>query len=150
MQKIKTSITINAPVEKVWNTMLSPETYTKWTAPFNPNSTFIGDWSEGSEIRFIGCDENGNTGGMYSRIKENRLHEFVSIEHLGIINAKGEVDTTSEEVKKWAPSFENYTFKSTSTGTEVSVEMDINDEYKAQFEEMWPKALQVLKELSEK
>lgn len=149
MQKIHFSILINAPVAKVWDSMLQDTTYREWTTPFNGSSHYEGDWSEGSEILFLGDTESNEKSGMYSRIKENRMHEFISVEHLGLID-KGVVDTTSEEVKKWAPSFENYSFKEVPDGTEVSVDMDINDEYKASFEDMWPKALAILKEIAER
>lgn len=152
MQKLHFSIHINAPKEKVWDTMLGESTYKEWTKVFNPGSTYIGNWEEGSEMRFVGTNETGTAlaGGMYSRIKENRTYEFVSIEHLGLITVDGGVDTTSDEVKKWAPAFENYTFTEKDGGTEVTVDMDINDEYKESFEAMWPQALQTLKEISER
>jgi hypothetical protein len=73
---------------------------------------------------------------------------ILHIEHIGMIN-NGVEDTTSEEVKKWSPSHENYTFADKDGGTELSVDMDVADEYKTMFEEMWPKALQLLKELVE-
>jgi hypothetical protein len=49
-----------------------------------------------------------------------------------------------------AGAHENYTFKESDGSTEVLVDMDSNGEYKALFEEAWPKALLKLKELSEK
>lgn len=150
MQKIHFSIFINASKEKVWDTMLTDATYRAWTKAFHPGSYFRGDWSEGSKILFIGPDaESGGEMGMVSRIAENRLHEFVSIEHLGIYK-NGVEDTESEEAKKWAPAFENYTFIHRDGGTEVKIDQDIIDEYKEMFEEIWPKALEILKELSEK
>lgn len=150
MEKLHFKIDINSPKEKVWNTMLDDTTYRVWTTPFSEGSYYKGDWSKGSKIIFLGPDsETGKEGGMVSRIAENKLYEFISIEHLGIIK-DGVEDTTSEEVKKWTPAFENYTFKEKNGTTEVLVEMDINDEYKEMFEGMWPKALQKLKELSEK
>lgn len=150
MEKIHFETFIDAPVEKVWDTMLGAETYGKWTAPFNPGGRFEGDWSEGSTIRFIGPDPEGGDeeGGMLARIAENRPHEFISIEHVGIIK-NGVEDTESEEVKKWTPAFENYTFTSEDGGTKVEIDMDINEEYKEMFEEMWPKALAELKALAE-
>lgn len=146
MQKIYFSIFINAPVEKVWNTMLEDATYRQWTIAFAPGSQYVGSWEQGSEIKFLSEDFKQ---GMYSRIRENRLHEYISIEHIGIV-MDGVVDTTSDMVKKWAPSTENYTFKKVDGGTELSVDMDIDDEYKESFEVSWPKALQALKELCEK
>lgn len=149
MQKSHFSIFINAPREKVWETMLSEETYPKWTKAFNPGSYFKGDWQEGSKILFLGPNPEGEgEGGMVSRIKESRLHEFISIEHLGIVN-DGVEDTTSEEVKKWTPAFENYTFADKDGGTELLIDIDVPDDYKSMFDEMWPKALQSLKELAE-
>lgn len=151
MQKLHTSIQIQAPREKVWETMLGDKTYRQWTTAFNEGSYYVGNWEEGSEIRFLGPDpeDKEKEGGMFSRVKENRQHEFISIEHLGIIK-NGVVDTTSDEVKQWTPSFENYTFRDKDGGTEVSVDMDVHDDYKAMFEDMWPKALLRLKELAEK
>lgn len=151
MQKIHFSILINAPREKVWDTMLAEATYKEWTQAFNAGgSSYKGSWEKGSKLLFIGPDpETGKEGGMIAMVRESRKPEFISLEHIGIIN-DGVEDTTSEEVKKWTPAFENYTFTEKDGGTEVSVDMDINDEYKAQFEDMWPKALQRLQELAEK
>lgn len=151
MEKLTFTTIINAPKEKVWHTMLDDATYRQWTKAFNEGSRYEGVWETGSEMKFIGCDENGKeSGGMYSRIKEARPYEFVSIEHLGMINENGEIDTTSESVKKWTPAFENYTFKDVDGGTEVLVEIDISDEWKDMFNDMWPKALVKLKEIAER
>ncbi len=149
METISFSTIINADKEKVWNTMLGKETYTQWTKAFHEGSYYEGSWEKGSEIRFIGPAEDGKPSGMYSRIKENIPHEFISIEHLGMIK-DGQIDTTSEEVKKWAPSFENYTFTEKDGKTEVKVEMQTPAEHKEMFGKMWPKALKELKELCEK
>lgn len=150
MEKLTFTIFINASKEKVWHTMLDDSTYRQWTKPFNEGSRYEGKWEAGSEMRFIGIDDNGKeSGGMYSNIKESRPYEFVSIEHLGMITEKGDVDTTSDEVKKWTPAFENYTFNDKNAGTEVSVELDISDEWKDMFNNMWPRALAKLKEIAE-
>lgn len=131
--------------------MLDEHTYQQWTKPFNEGSRYEGKWETGSEMRFIGIDDKGNeSGGMYSKIKEVRPYEFVSIEHLGVITETGEVDTTNESVKKWTPAFENYTFNDKEGATEVTVEIDISDEWKEMFNDMWPRALTKLKEISEK
>jgi len=103
MQKIHFSIIINAPREKVWETMLGEATYPQWTNSFSPGSYFKGSWDEGSKILFLGQNPDGTgEGGMVSRIKESRLHEFVSIEHLGTIS-NGVEDTTSDDAKKMGP-----------------------------------------------
>ena len=151
MQKQRHAITIQAPREKVWKTMLEDATYRQWTSAFNEGGSYYeGSWDKGSEIRFLGPDpESGKLGGMFARIHDNRPHEFVSIEHLGIID-DGRVDTTSDAVKKWTPAFENYTFRDKDGGTELIVETDTDEEYAPMFEELWPKALQQLKALAER
>jgi hypothetical protein len=82
-------------------------------------------------------------------IKATGIREAISIEHLGMVK-DGKEDTTSEEVKSWAGAFENYTFKAKNGSTEVLVDIDVHDEYKEMFQEMWPKALKKLKDLAEK
>jgi hypothetical protein len=145
MNKLHFSITINAPKAKVWNTMLNDATYRVWTEAFAAGSHYVGDWNKGSKILFLAPGETGKMSGMVCRIKENRLHEYISIEHLGEVK-DGKEDTTSEAVKAWAGALENYTFKEKNGKTEVLVDMtNVIDE----FSEM-PKALQKLKELAEK
>ena len=149
MDKLKFSIVINAPKEKVWDTMLEDRTYRIWTEEFTPGSHYIGSWDEGSKILFLGPANDGKLGGMVSRIKENKLHKFISIEHLGEV-LDGVEDTTSDRVKIWAGALENYTFIDKGNKTELVVDLDINEEFKEMFEGMWPKALQKLKSICEK
>jgi len=149
MQTIEFSILIKADKRKVWSTLFDDKTYREWTKPFHPGSYFEGSWTKGSEIRFLAPNEEGKLEGMYSRIKESDLHRFMSVEHLGMIR-NGIVDTTSEEVKKWAPSLENYTLTERDNKTELKVDMQIEESYKSIFEVMWPKALDILKTLCER
>ncbi len=149
MKKLHVRIFIDAPRKKVWDIMLGDKTYREWTRAFHEGSYFKGDWKKGSKMLFIGPDENGGEMGMVSRIAESRKPEFVSIEHLGIYK-NGVEDTTSAEAKKWSPAFENYTFKEKDGGTELHIDMDIEEENKAMFEKMWADALKLLKEVVEK
>jgi hypothetical protein len=149
MKKLHFSTRINAPKEKVWHAMLDDQPYREWTAAFNPGSYYKGDWSKGSKILFLGPNaETGEEGGMVSRIAENKPYEFVSIEHLGIV-FNGVEDTTSDAARKWAPAFENYSFKETDGATEVLVDIDVDEEEAEMFKQMWPSALQKLKEIAE-
>ena len=148
-EKLHFEIEINAPVAKVWDTMLAPETYKKWVAVFEPSSYFEGSWEKDSKIRFLG----GGGDGMTSKIAENIPQKFLSIKHLGLVK-NGVDDTTSEEARKWV-GFENYTFidKGAMTKLEVDFEMVATAESKEMLEmftDMWPEALQKLKEISER
>ncbi len=144
------SIHINASKEKVWNAMLEQDTYREWTSVFGEGGRFEGDWNEGSKMLFVGLDpETGKDAGMVSRIKENRPHEFISIEHVGIMK-DGIEDLTSDEARKFSPAHENYTLTEKDGGTEVSVDIDVAEEMTDFFQEAWPKGLEKLKEISER
>lgn len=151
MKKINLNIKINAPVEKVWNTVTNVESYKEWTSVFCPGSYLKGDWTKGSKMLFLGPDpETGKEGGMVSEIAENILHKYISIKHNGMIN-EGIEDTTSDKIKEWAPSFENYTFEKISDNeTKFTLDMDSTEEYYDYFIEAWPKALEKLKEIAER
>lgn len=148
MHRLHFSIVIDAPKEKVWNTMLSQDTYQLWTGVFGQGSSYVGDWSKGSKMLFLAPDETGSMSGMVSRIKENRPYEYVSIEHVGIVQ-NGKEETSGESVKEWAGALENYTFRETGNRTEVLVDVDTKEEYEEMFQTTWPEALQKLKELAE-
>lgn len=149
MQKLHFSIIINVPKEKVWHAMLDKESYLEWTKAFGEGASFKGNWEKGSKMLFVGLDpETGQEGGMVSRIADNKPYEFISIEHIGIVN-NGVEDTTSEEARKWTPAFENYTLIEKDGATELLVDMDSADEMAEEFRRQWPAALQRLKEIAE-
>ena len=143
-KRIQFQETIKAPVTKVWETTLDPETYQRWTAAFCEGSRYEGSWSQGSRIRFL--DPSGD--GMVAEIAENRLHEYISIRHLGCI-MNGIEDTQSESVRSWAPAYENYTFTSVPEGTRIVVDQDVTADYEQFMKEAWPKALVLLKQICE-
>ena len=148
LEKVHFSIEIDATPQQVYNIMLDDSTYRKWTAAFNPTSSFRGSWKTGSTIHFIGTDSEGQEGGMVSRIKENIPHQFVSIEHLGVIHNGKEI-MSGKEVDGWAGSLEEYTYTQQGNKTILSVALDSNPEFKSYFTETYPKALKILKELCE-
>ena len=138
-------IAIRAPRARVWDTMLDPETYKAWTSAFCEGSYFVGSWDEGAKIQFL----SPSGDGMTAVIAENRLHEFVSIRHLGVIE-KGVEDTSSEKVRAWAPAYENYRFSDLPEGCRLTVTVDTVAEYEQYMRDTFPKALALLKELAEK
>lgn len=150
MGKLLRKIHINAPRARVWDVMLADDTYREWTSAFSPGSYYKGDWSEGSKILFLGPGPDGSgEGGMVSRIRENRRHEYISVEHLGIVQ-NGVEDTESAAAKQWAPAYENYSFADSNGGTELTIEMDIQAEEKENFEKLWTDALSRLKTIAER
>jgi uncharacterized protein YndB with AHSA1/START domain len=150
MRKLHFEIVIDAPKQKVWETVIGKESYSEWTTPFSSSpSYFEGNWEKGSMMKFLSKDEQGKMGGMLSEIVENKPGEFLSIKHVGMI-MNGVEDTESESVKKWAPAFENYSLREEGGGTKFIVDMDADDGWVEMFNDMWPKALEKLKEIAER
>jgi hypothetical protein len=85
---------------------------------------------------------------MVSKISDNIPEEYMSFTHLGEVK-NGVEDVTSEKVKDWAGAQENYRLIDLAGKTELQVEADIASDYAAMFREMWPKALDKVKQLSE-
>jgi len=145
MQKLNFSTSIKASKEKVWQTLWDDANYRKWTSAFSEGSYAETDnWKEGTDVKFLdpkGC-------GMISRVAANRPNEYMSFEHLGEIK-EGVEDRTSERIKEWAGAKENYTLKEANGVTTLAIDMDITDEFKDMFTEMWPKALEKVKALAE-
>ncbi|MCR6722599.1 MAG: SRPBCC domain-containing protein [Chitinophagaceae bacterium] len=147
MKKVHYNVTINAPAEKVFNTMLEKKSYEQWTAAFNPTSTYEGSWGKGDKIYFIG-EHEGKKGGMVARIAENIPNKFVSIEHYGILEDGKEI-TEGPAVEAFAGTHENYSFEPKGGGTLLSIEVDTVEQYADYFDQTWPVALAKLKEIAE-
>ena len=155
MKKLQYKVTVNAPASKIYDLMLgisNKSTYEQWTALFNPTSTYDGSWDKGSKMLFIGVDENGDKGGMVSKIAENIPNRLISIQHYGLMQAGKEI-TEGPEVEKWANGFENYTFLENNElpgTTTVIVDLDTTEEFIDYMNENYPAALDKLKEICEK
>lgn len=120
MKRLHFLIKIEAPKEKVWNTMLQDSTFREWCSEFAPGSHVKGTWGRGNNVQFLSPDENGNFSGMTSTIVEFIPYQYVSIHHRGVVN-NGQEDTTSEEARQWV-GFENYAFQELlNRTTELSV-----------------------------
>ncbi len=148
MERIKFEINIHAPVEKVYQTMLTDATYRQWTAEFNPSSYYEGQWETGSKMLFLGISKEGKREGMVSFIKEAIPGKLVCIEHLGLLSDNEEI-TSGPQVEGWAGAMENYYFTKLNEHTLLQVEMDSNADFKEYFETTWPKALNKLKAICE-
>jgi uncharacterized protein YndB with AHSA1/START domain len=144
LKRLQWSVDIAAPAPVVYQALIGPESYTKWTSAFGEGLYFEGSWRTGQRIRFLTPQGHGVT----SEIAENRPNEFLSIRHLGYIADDGVEDTSSEAIRAWAPAYENYTFTATLQGTKLTVEQDMTEDFEGMVE-TWPTALATLKALCE-
>jgi uncharacterized protein YndB with AHSA1/START domain len=149
MTKLRYSIVIRAPRERVWEAMLDEESFREWTEAFAPGSHFGGDWSTGSKMHFLAPDDAGVERGMFSRVEINRPPEYLSLEHLGVIE-RGVEDPTGEVSRQFAGAHESYMLTEVDGATELRVEMDSPAAYATMLEDTWPDALRRLKAIAER
>jgi len=140
MKSLKFKIKVNAPKEKVWDSLWQDANYRKWTSAFAEGSHAVSDWNEGSKILFLGNENSG----MYSIIEKKILNQEMIFKHMGEV--KDGIETTSD----WAGSKESYLLSETNGVTELNVELDSTDEFQDYFNETFPKALELVKQISEK
>lgn len=140
-QTLNYSIDLPAARERVWSLMLDDATYRDWTSAFCPGSYYEGEWRTGASIRFLSPDG----GGMRARIEAADFPSYVSIEHLGELKAAQPVSGAD-----WVGAFERYRLSSLpGGGTRLEVSLsEVPDAYVDMMNQMWPKALERLREMS--
>ena len=106
MVTLQFSKEIKAPAQKVWDTLWRPDTYLEWTRAFNPEDaggSIRSDWQVGGKTLFL----DRKCSVMVSTIKSINEPYDVVFELLGEV-VDGKEDTTSEKVKNWSGSLEEY------------------------------------------
>lgn len=144
-EKINLSTEIKAPKEKVWRVLLEDKTYREWTSVFHPGSYVETNWKEGSKALF----KTPEGDGISSIIKKHVPNDVVVIEHRAALK-NGVEDPDNEESKSWAGFLEIYRVKEKDGSTLLEIEQDSDQKYVDYFKEAWEKALQKVKELSER
>lgn len=140
MKTLHFSININAPKEKVWNVLWEDQNYRKWTATFHEGSHAVSDWNEGSKILFLG--PNGD--GMFSMIEKKKPNEQMIFKHLGELK-----NGVEEPNNDWENALESYFLSEKEGVTELKVELNSVGEFEQYFNDTFPKALQVVKNIAE-
>jgi len=147
MEKLTFNLSINAPAPKVWQVLWTDETYRQWTSAFHAGSYAVSDWKEGSKIQFLGPDG----GGMYSVIEKLVPNEYMAFKHLGELKNFEEQPNNAASAA-WAGAMETYTLKEENGNTNLEVSVDIAEDFNMveYFKAAFPKALDSVKEISEK
>lgn len=146
MKRLSFKIEINADATRVYHTILGKDTYAQWAEIFNPSSTAQGTWEEGSEIRFLGKDQDGKVGGIISTVVKNTPGRYIELRHQGYIE-KGVEHT--DESNPWYGAQEIYTLSEKNGITCLSIELDTDTSHEEYFLEKYPEALQRIKYLAE-
>jgi len=145
MKTLEYKIEIDAPRNKVWDTMLSADSYPIWTNVAWPGSFYEGKWKRGENVRFISKDGSGTL----ATLEEVDVHESILARHVAILLPGGVEDRTSDMAKGWVGTTEEYTFSGKNGSTQLVVKLKINPDWEKMFNDGWPKALTKLKEISE-
>lgn len=144
LKKVNFSISIHATKEKVWNVLWDDETYRAWTSAFSEGSHAVSDWNEGSKILFL--DAKGS--GMYSTIAKKTPYDLISFRHIGEVK-DGKEQPLNDKTKDWNGGRETYILKESGGTTEVSVELDVPEDFMEYLTTTFPKALQQVKDIAE-
>ena len=145
MKTLEFKIDINAGSKKVWDTMLSTDTYKEWVKVSWPGSYFEGEWKQGENLRFI----SPGRGGTLANVVELKPHKYIFAKHIAVINPDGSEDRDSKIAKGWIGTTESYTFTETNGKTELKTTMNIEPEWEPMFANDWPKAMANLKKICE-
>ena len=141
MKKLQFTIEINASKEKVWDALWNDQNYRNWTSVFHEGSHYMSDLQEGSEIFFLGPEKSG----MYAKIEKLIPNEKMYFLHLGEYK-----DGEKQEGTFGEEAIEQYDLVEKDGKTELTVTMNVPEDYIPYFAETFPKALGKVKELAEK
>lgn len=141
MKKLQFTIEINASKEKVWDALWNDQNYRNWTSVFHEGSYYESDLQEGSEILFLGPEKSG----MYAKIEKLVPNEKMYFLHLGEYK-----DGEKQEGTFGEDAIEQYDLVEKDVKTELTVTMNVPEDYIPYFAETFPKALGKVKELAEK
>ena len=139
MERLSYEIEINAEPEKVWSVLWSDITYRQWTTAFTEGSFYEGTLEENNIVKFLDPKNNG----MYSRVEKVIPNEEIKFLHLG------EIYEGIEVPQDWGEATEAYFLEENEEGTLLKTEIQTPAEFKEFFEEKFPKAMNIVKHLSE-
>ena len=144
-KKIKKSIDISAPKEKVWDVLLNDKFSRQWYAEFSEGSHAETDWKVGSKVVYT----DNSKGGLVGKVIANKPNEELTVEFTGVVyNAVENYD--SEDAKAMKGALETYKLSGKSGNTNLAIESDMGEEWFEPMSQAWDKALGKIKSLSEK
>lgn len=144
METLEFTVQIKANPDKVWKVLWEDETYKKWTSVFCEGSYTVSDWNEGDKIHFM----SPNGEGMNSIIEKKIPNEYMAFKHIGEIKDFKE-QPLDEETKKWSGAMETYRLIPNGEFTDLVAKVDAGEKFVDYFKDVFPKGLEVVKQLSE-
>ena len=143
MQKMQFSIEIEAPSEKVWQTLWEDKTLRDWGNIIDEGLYMEGVMAEGSEVQFI---SSVSGVGVTSVIEKLIPHEYIAFKQIADTMDSGE----QEREKEWTGGTESYELVEKNGITNLIVKIDVPPGQEGTFKVRFPKALERVKILAEK
>ncbi|MBK1897075.1 SRPBCC family protein [Chryseobacterium paridis] len=144
METLSYETIIDAPLQKVWDVLWKPESYSEWTQFFGSGSVMKTDWKVGGKTYFLGNSDEGMVSTIDSLDEPNQ----VVFKHLGMIK-DGVEDTESKEVSEWSGSFEKYFLIDFDGKTKLHVEVQVEKDWKEHMDTGFIKGLELVKKRAE-
>ena len=145
METLEFKITIDAPKEKIWKILWNDETYRQWAAVFCEGTYAVSDWKEGDPIHFLSPGGMGMNSIIFKRVD----NEYMAFKHLSDIKDY-KVLPPDTSPSGWSEAMETYRLIPIENGTLLEATMDLVEKHLDYFQGIFPKALEKIKELSEK
>lgn len=151
MNALQFKTVIDAPRQKVWDTLWNDATYREWTTVFTegsrvitPGEETVTNWEKGGKVWFV----DGNNHGMEALIADNQPNQFMSFQHLGELK-----DGQLVPEHTYGENYENYTLNEADGKTELVVDLNMGEapeSFTDYFNKTFPPALEKVKEIAER
>lgn len=143
MKEMQFTVDIEAPKEKVWDTLWQDETFRDWAGLIDPGTYLRGELKEGNEVEFISAENGYGVTSLVEKLTEN---EYLLLRHHTDTQEAG----TQEREKEWTGGAESYVLVETDGKTALTVAFDVPENLEDYFKVNYPKALHRVKVLAEK
>lgn len=141
MKEMQFTTEINAPKERVWDTLWQDETLRQWAGIIDPGTHLVGELKEGNEVQFI----SGNGYGVTSLVDKLTVNEFLLLRHSADTQDEGK----RERENQWTGGMESYLLAEKDGTTTLTFACDVPPELEEYFKDASPKALERVKALAE-
>lgn len=143
MQKIKFSIEIKASKEKVWSILWEDKAFRDWANIIDEGTYLKGEMKEGNEVQFISSSSGYGVTSLVEKLEPNKL---VIFRQMADTKDMGE----NERDKQWTGGKEMYSIEEKDGITTLTIQSAIPTELEEIFKVRTPKAMERIKELTEK
>lgn len=144
--RIRKTIDIAAPPERIWETLTTPTGFADWGAAFMPGSIFEGTYAQGEKLRFLAPDRQE---GMVAIVEELDAPFRVQLRHHAVISGGVECQE-GPGYDLWIPATEVYTLTPNGSGTTLAIENDLPTNMLDMFCTSWTDALSRIKARAER